>query len=511
MKKNKKYLLLVFLVVFVFLSAGYAHALEITSYPNIPGLKSPQSCAGSDCLPTYIAYWFGLLVYIAGVLAVISFVVGAVQLISPSVEVHKSATDRMKGAVLGLVLTVSAFIILQTINPTFITPTLTPLPGVPGIFYYNGTEKKPVSMLVDDTASRPIGFNSVLYDCTGKGEGSGGTGPALLIWEFPKAFLQANDNDYGGIKVKRVTCGGVESIASLGSFNMDYESSGVYYCFGGCNGDMCSGMMTGVNTASQDNIGQDRGAGRIGGVRIVGNYGVIFHNATGLANGGFCNSPIVNTDDGGRCLNVEKPKYTSAVDIFRLNQESGVSGDGVTFYSEPHGWDAGQEAGYLEVHDDEITFPYGDTLESKKACFDYTNVNQPDSYKYKCSESNCHPEWSEESGTGCSSTARETFQDSPGSIRIKGHYLVALYSKKGSGNECQTTDPNQSGYCAGGGTCVNNICTYAGNDEDLSSRSKGELYCLTFTKNAENLDAKSFLEPGATKRDLLDIYIIPTK
>ncbi len=512
---KKRYLsLLIFIIIFFSLYGGFASALEINDYPKVPGLIAPSSdCTGDDCLSIYVAYWFGLLVYLAGAVSLISFAVGAVGLINPNIEAHKDAKDRMKGAILGLVLVFASFIIIKTINVNLITPTLTPLPGVSGIFYTNGSEeRKPVGLEVPDTSTRPQGFDSITYDCIAGQEGGA---PALLIWEFDKAGFQ------GKVHVARIICEEIEPIAGYGSFQMAFETPGVYYCYGVCGSEeMCSGNMSSAHTTSEDII-DPAFRGQIGGVRIVNDqikdlyYGAIFHDLAGLAYGGGCNFPITNTGDGGKCRPVTKPDQTAAVDIFKLNKNEGESGDGVIFYSKSFGWNTGIKAGSYNVYDDQIPFPSSansndwppDTM-----CFDYS-IKMPKTYMYKCkesacggsdyscqSDSNCDEYENEicdikvgaktgvcvsENGQGlCSEGACETFQDCPGSIRIKGSYLVALYSKKGSGSS---------------------------SNSGSSSSKKSSLYCQVFTQNVENLDAKSFLEPGATKKDLLNVYIIPTK
>ena len=74
MIKNKYILLIFFAAVFVFLNIGIARAALEVSYPQIPGLVTPSaSCSGSNCLGTFAAYFFGILVYIAGFISLISF------------------------------------------------------------------------------------------------------------------------------------------------------------------------------------------------------------------------------------------------------------------------------------------------------------------------------------------------------------------------------------------------------------------------------------------------------
>ena len=369
-----------------------------------------------------------------------------------------------------------------------------------------GKQVEDVSQRGDDLIAG--GFNKILYDCTGKGAGSGGTGPRLLFWEFKKPGLEAGNDIYSttDVFVGPLNCGDSLTMSGWGSFYWETEVPGIYYCLNGCGGgSLCSGYMSHANTSSQNFIDSPF-AGGIKALRIVNDankglfYGVVFHNSmNGLENGGFCNVPILNSSGGMNCFPVEKSDYTFAVDIFKLNKDPGTSGDGVTFYSEDHGWDAGRQAGSAEITDKDIPYPseggafnydnprpaLGGGISSDaflpyedKMCFNYNgaNVNMPDDYKYKCDESKCHDEWSEESGTGCSSTACESFQDCPGSIRIKGNYLVGLYS--------DAIDP---------------------------ASGKKESYCQTFTENVPNLDAQPFLGPGAGKTDLKTVYIFATK
>jgi hypothetical protein len=521
--KNKNILIIFFIFVFLFLNSGFVQALEIKDYPKIPGLISPTSaCTGSDCLSIFIAYWFGVLVYIAGILALISFAVGAVGLINPNIEAHNDAKDRMKGSILGLVLTLAAVIILRTINPTFVTPSLTPLPGVAGVFYTNGSEKKPVGLEVSDVKNRGEelisgGFNSIIYECSDKD-----LAPALLVWEFSGKGL----SDFTNVKVIRKNCGETEPISNLGSFKMAFDTPGIYYCLGGCGSNkMCEGYMSKAIPSSENTI-SDEFRGKIKGVRIVNGssngpyYGVILHETEGLENGGNCSFPIINTNSGFECFSRDSENKSieeievSAADIFTLNNDISA-GDGVDFYSESFGDTGvkGLNAGFYKVADQGIQ-PPAFKKDADKICFDYTNVNVKDSYKYKCSDSKCgHEDINFDTSTDssvasgqkcgntgdplcpsgevcsiagkcigenecigygcvggvevCSDSACETLQDCPGSIDIKGSYLVGVYS----------TD------------LLNNA------------------YCQTFKNSVKNLAGKNIISPGS--EDIGEIYIIP--
>jgi hypothetical protein len=502
MKYNKYLIFSAFLIIFIFLNAGFTlAALEVT-YPSIPGL--PDINQNNPGISEFVGYFFGLGIYIAGILSLISFTIGAIGIIGASAvgdpSKRSDSMDRIKGALLGLVLTAASFIIIRTINPVLITPSLTPLPGVQGVFYINGSgQRKPVGIEVSDVQNRGEdlitgGFDSIIYDCK-----DATLAPTLLLWEFGNADLEFGDATLTNVQVKRINCQETETIADLGSFRMEFETPGVYYCLGGCSGNICSGYMSGANTSSQDSISEPF-KGEMGGVRIVNDagkglyYGVIFHNQVGLKNGGLCTLPIVNTANENQCVDINNISVSSA-DIFVVNNSSNSSGDGVTFYSEPYGWSTGASAGFENIPDDVINAPFlaGD---AKKMCFDYKNIDRPDVYKYKCINSACGAQDnacndSSECNEGemcdvftytcvgdtgemfCSDNACETFQDCPGSINIKGSYLVALYSQISQEN-------NASAY-----------------------------YCQTFKKSVENLNTEQFIASGGNL--LNGVSIIPIK
>jgi len=365
LKLGKKHLLLsAFLIIFLFLNSGFAFALEVTSYPPLPGLQAPSDCAGSNCLPVYIVYWFGFLVYVAGVLALISFVVGAVGLIvsGDNPELAGNSKDRMKGAVLGLVLVIASFLIIKTINPTLITPTLTPLPQValptpppaPGVYYY--------------------------------------TQPG------------------------------------------------------------CAGDGSGVNTASQDYI-PDPFNGNIKSVKIIDdatndiNYGVIFHEVPGLKNGGMCSYLIAAA--GCHAVNIK----ASAADIF-LKRDAitysnynifgfGITNDVVTFFSAPYGWATGANAGFKQLGEKDVNPVY--TNAANLLTFDYTHIKRLPKYQ-----------------TGLC----PNFQTCPGSIKLKGKYIIALYAGTYSSSYCQTftadvPNLNVQPFIASGTQKINMVIVYA--------------------------------------------------
>ncbi len=420
MQKFNKYTLFIFIILLLLGSASFVFALE-AKYPRVPGL--PAVTDNSE-LGDYIGYFFGLGMYLSGILAVISFAVGAIQLImaASSPEMEKEGKDRMKGSLLGLVLTLSAFIILRTINPSFITPTLTPLPGVEGVFYFNGRDEKPAPISEANTVNVPPGYNQIFYKC------SNINSPALLIWKFP----QKNFEGYQNAVVVRKTCDSLENISGIGSFKMAFETPGVYYCLGGCSGDMCSGYMSEANLSSgqlpapfKDNI---KSVMVVNDIANDIRYGTIFHDTDDPTRGGFCSLAFFSPDTGKQRACFNGIPVSSSVDIFAWNGKTPeTSGDGIEFYSEPFGWNSGAKAGkcFLSQKDNQNNATLCNNLglisnywddDAQKLSFDYTNVDRPPEYKQ----------------------LYINFRQHPGSIRVKGNYLVILNSLVGQNQYCQT-------------------------------------------------------------------------
>ncbi len=252
----------------LFMCANPCFALE-ADYPVMPGLPT---ITGTSELGDYIAYFFGIGVILAGALAVVVLTIGAIKLMisAGNPTKRKDATDMIKGAILGMVLVVSSFMILRTINLQLVTPSLTPLPEVEGIYYTNGTDKKPAPMAEANTANAPEGYNKILYDCS--------SGPSLFIWKFPQKNFEGIDSAW----VETIDCGQTNSISGIGSFKMAFRTPGVYYFLG----ENCSGYM------SQAQVGSgklpEEFKNKVKSIKIVNDisnntrYGVIFHGKSYL-------------------------------------------------------------------------------------------------------------------------------------------------------------------------------------------------------------------------------------
>lgn len=463
MKTSFKLLLLFGFAAVLILSGFRAMAAEIT-YPDIIGLPNinnvdPKSETG---LALLVEFWFGFATYVAGFLAITSFGIGAIQLIfsASSPEAHNNAKDRMKGSVFGLVLTISAYIILQTINPAFVNSTPSDLSLSSGVYLSKGSNYISASTSISDTSTLN-GYTRIYNACS--------DGRYILVWLFAK-----KNYEYGpGDQTLRIPCGKDENISNAGSYKWAYETPGVYYCLSGCSGEFCSGFMSEVRINSENEIPVPfRGASI--GVRIVNDpnsskyYGAIAHKEINTSNGGLCTQPILPSN-ASSCTNTELLTYS--LDIFKWNKtNSTASGDGLTLYGETYGWNADVQSGFYNIPQTNINNFYKQNADTFK--FDYTNIKSNDAAacnrypNLSCKKQN--PANDEktliQSGNCCPCL---TFQDCPGSIRIKGNYVAAIYS------------------------------------HDLNNN----LYCQTFIKDVESMNAFKYVEPG---KKIEYINIIPT-
>jgi len=469
MKKNYKKFIFFFFAIVCILGANFVYALEVDY--NIPGL--PKLTDDSN-LPDYVRFVFALLTYLTGIIAVISFAIGAVQfsISAASPSAAKEGKDRMIGSILGLILTISAVIILRTINPAFTTPTITALPTTDGLYYTNGSKFASAPTSDPDIANNGLdGFNKLIYKCS--------SGTPILVWTYKNKNLDYSE----GAETTRIECGGDINIGDSGSFKWTYESPGVYYCLGGCFVGGCDGYMSEVNTSSQDEIPSPF-KGNVQSVRIVNDpktstyYGAVFHKEIGLKNGGECTEVILQ-DTEEWCEEIKIPSF--AVDIFKWNkgQNSVTSGNGISLYDVAYGWDPNKKSGEYNITKENILSENGDFLgvasdmrfkfsKLKDVQSDLCNAGYPScSDAYKNADKYTPEEFFHYFTSGfCCWCANP--KDCLGSIRVNGNYFVGLYS----------FPPGMISYCQ------------------------------TFTKSVEQLDAYKYIVPGG---EIEFIKVISTK
>lgn len=515
--------------IFIFLTV----ALLLLSNNFVLALNAPiVGLTDNSGLGDYIVVIFKFSIGIAGLLAMIGLAIGGVTLIMSGGNpgMRSEGLDKIKGAILGLVLLTSAYIILNTINPQLTKPAFTTeLPSLPGVVLTNGTDEKPAPDAVADTDTlKP--YNTILYKCNE----DPAQNPALLIWKFPKKNLEGNGTwynygdigkdaakekvggpGYDGITVETLLCGKSLKI-SFSSYRMEFERAGVYFFLG--NG--CSGFMSGPHTGSVDNIGdpfvgnlriiepepalnpgpgepktklivkesKEPNSNNTKSIRIVNKknssdplknnyYGAILHSEVGLGRYGKCSDEQINLNENS---SVCQPVYMAvgAVDIFSLNKNPATSGTGVSLYSEPYGWNKGARAGFCHILSDSsippkkrkgagfCSFPSGDSSADRQGA-EMNPIFEENAENLILHYDNIDRK--EKYTTMCA-----TFKSCYGSIQIKRNFLVDLYEFV----------PN-------------------------SDTGVYDIYCQTFTNSIPNLNAQEIKAAG--RDNIKGIIVIPTK
>lgn len=240
MTKNNlhKKLFLIF-VFFLVISANTCFAFEIKpeNYPKIP-FTSPITEASK--LPNFIVYFFALGIYLAGALAVISLAIGGIQLIFSSVspEARNSAIDKIKSAILGLVLLFASFIIIHTINPNLEkvenTVSLNPLGSLQLV---GNKEPIPAPMnlpVLNDVRKNYSAISwkqttKIINPTTGKEENALNCDKDNLNAVY-NVYLYAEENFKNFKKLERLKCGGKDiSFSGANSYFIEKELPGVYF------------------------------------------------------------------------------------------------------------------------------------------------------------------------------------------------------------------------------------------------------------------------------------------
>ncbi|MBU2545333.1 pilin [Patescibacteria group bacterium] len=149
--KTKKLFLFSF-IAFLFAISIYslvlAQDLEI-DYPDIIG-KAPETV--QDGLPAYVKYIFNFAIAISAFLALASLIYGGILYITSGTDPSKlkAAKDQLTGALLGIVILFSSYLILVSINPQLLILEFGPLTPVdPGsINTYTAPEREVLTWIV---------------------------------------------------------------------------------------------------------------------------------------------------------------------------------------------------------------------------------------------------------------------------------------------------------------------------------------------------------------------------
>lgn len=449
--KNQKKLLLISSLVLLAFFLGIKIAIAATPAEALKGTLNK-------------AFNWGFL--IIGSLALLSFLYGALRYMT---SVGGAGTgegkDRMIGSILGIVLIVSSWLIMKTINPQIINLEFNALPPGAGVFLTGGSTlpKAVMSLEVPDiSVAYKQGYKNISYEC----KGNFANLPRLLIWYY-KALGKTSSED----KTFRIDCGRTQPINPTGSYVLGFETNGVYFF----TNEGCSnvGSMSAAVSSSQNPISKEW-QGKIKSARIVANFvkedpasgiGILFHQSPDLREGGGCQTGPYAAFGGETCVKWSDIKFFAySLDIFTMPKDPKLSGRGLTIYTKNSGELQTQQAGYFNVNPEDLPTQtaFNPKAWSKKASeikFSYFNVLQPKG-------ENCPDDPSNTSGTSgpvvcpCPTFEKEICHS--GSIQFKGDYLVMLFSKP-------KTSP---------------------------ASGDAPVFCQSFIRSVDNLGTESFVKKG---------------
>lgn len=128
---SKKIVFLSALVLLGLMVSSFVFALEI-NYPPVPGAEPPQVFMQkiengiyneSDAFPLYLKYFYHLLIVVSGIVCFGSLLLGAFNYLFSlgSANRMREGMERMGAGFLGLLIILSSYIIVRTINPQLLT------------------------------------------------------------------------------------------------------------------------------------------------------------------------------------------------------------------------------------------------------------------------------------------------------------------------------------------------------------------------------------------------------
>jgi len=404
------FLLLISMLGASFVSAKVALEVE---YPSIPGIGQ---ITPSVKLPQYVEYIYSLGMAI-GFLAVFFALVygGFLYVVSPvSPGKQESAKEWVLGGLTGLLVLVTAYLILNTISPEFTILGFADIDEiVPGIYLTGGGERKGAYGGVSDVANLDPVFTTIEYVCD--------NGPPVIASFYRKPNHPASSL----YKEVELNCGETTPIEGQ-SFNFRFKDPGIYlYKTLNCSilGEPSEYLLS--NTPDLENFDN-----QVKSVKVVNHppssyYGAILHSERNYE--GRCllippfpsNIGCSNNCASSNCGFDIVDYHPSSVTVFRYNPSP--EGGGVAFYRKSF-YDS--EGGYLEIPNDQID-PF---FESNLEALTYQNVPIEEKpcvqwdLKGHCTQRDTGPLTLEEGGIS--------------SIEIKGDYLVILYDSL-SGEACQ--------------------------------------------------------------------------
>lgn len=336
-KKVKKIGLALTMVAFLFIQTSPVLALEV-NYPGIPGVGGgPGESFGT--LGRFVQYIFVFIILSAGAIGIITIAIAGFQILTAfgSPAARGAANEKIRNAILGIILLVSSVLILRTVNPALITPR-TGFAGLqPGVYlryqvsvdenHPDGFQYKEAPDSLNDTSTLPSG-TQLYYYCTTPGRD-------LLVWKYTKKDFFPDGNE----TTVRVPCNNDTKVtAPIMSYETRRIEPGVYF--------FASEDCTGYSSEVQKSSGDIRYFQEVKSIRIISGlrpderYGVVLNREGGGLESGECSDPFIKDDPGEKCYKIEdvtgkrfNPFYAYIIKYNPGYVDFGSAGSNVKIYS----------------------------------------------------------------------------------------------------------------------------------------------------------------------------------
>lgn len=239
-QKKQKLLLILTSFLLLFACFSFVFALE-TEYPDAGGDKITETTTFSQ----YVRYLFNFSIALAGIIAFGVMVFSGIKIItSPDQpETVKDARTKIIGAFLGIIILLSSYLILTTLNPQLSVLDLKEIKPTSGVYL---TDDKGKDHYIADS-STDVGFNATavkfisssaellaVYDAsenkvdnTGVGSGGAFSGRSIyFLWNKPGIYLYPKLNFLGKPQYFNT------SVSALSNYNFDKKTKSIKFIKG---------------------------------------------------------------------------------------------------------------------------------------------------------------------------------------------------------------------------------------------------------------------------------------
>ncbi len=345
MIKHKNIILFFTILLLFLLPTQFIFALEL-NYPSLPNFGA---LGDSPLLADYIQYFFILAISIAAGIGIISIVISGLQILlsagSPSAV--GAARERIRSAILGIILLMFAVVILRTINQELVNLRTTFLQVQSGVGVYyrgyvgidaqhpDGFEYQPAPQKEADTSLIPTKFTQLFYSCSSYG------GPDVLVWRYnmPNFNFDRNSNGAPYATTVSLPCSGnipinntntIDIKPPVASLEWEYNKPGIYfYILPNCGGISSAVNQTDGNVLTS--FDSQPIADSVQSIKIVNDssgaskfsYQVILNNSQDF--GEECGNPITAPAGSYSCISKSDSSWPKIMNWDTLQETEPIS------------------------------------------------------------------------------------------------------------------------------------------------------------------------------------------